>query len=288
MFDLESDYEKHSYGISSLAFGCFALALACAGAYHVVMLIALFDPGGRPAFLSSAWLGFGVSTGINLVCILGYYLVWHVSADAGWRRRSGMLIVMGMVDLGLWGIEYRPQIAKLLGFGEIAASQRHAWLLLQIGFGLGWVELMYVSGLAWSLLAHFHKLDHNPGDAIDKPAPVEYDWDSPVREMNIPYLNSMVGNGAMVLARAGMIEWIVLLVFFADWRHWPMNWLVANNMRHLFALLFLGLQAVYAIVLLKAAFLAFSASVFSRRKLRSLKIQETFPDALRSRSEEGF
>ncbi len=224
LFEFDPGVEqRRAYGFAKAGFSILSLALVTAGMRLCYEIWSIFH-FQQPAVPNRSWVDLGFSTFIDVSCLVGFYFLWKTSSDLIWRRRAGALVVMGLIDMGLWAVQYRRELATLIGYYDVPPPDKeYAWLRQQIAFGLGWFELIWTSGLAWSLLAHYHSLLKGEGLAKKSNAVID-DWEEPSRGFQIPYAESMLGNGSIVLARAGLVEWIIVCIMFSDWSHWPIKW----------------------------------------------------------------
>src|SRR4051794_11644024 len=147
--DQERDQQRRTYVICRLGFGVLSFALLLASFSSVVWLMRLFSLGGPiVAWIIRSPFWHWLDAPIVWGSLLGTYLLWGRWTDTGWQRRSGLLIVMGMVDAMLWLMEHGPELG--LRFSDVG----HEWLRGELGQALGWAEFALIASLAGDLMAH--------------------------------------------------------------------------------------------------------------------------------------
>ena len=85
---------------------------------------------------------------INWGSLLGVIMLWGRFDHAGWQRRVSLLLVMSLVDVGLWFLDN----GEALGIAE--GNFGHDWLLEHVGEALGWAEFALLAGLSCDYLEH--------------------------------------------------------------------------------------------------------------------------------------
>jgi hypothetical protein len=146
--DHEREKERQTYQLCRLGFGFLAFALLVACFDSFLTLPRLF--GGR-AFLpwllnSSLW--HWIDAPIVWLSLIGSYLLWGRWDASSWQRRSGLLVLMGIVDGVLWLIKHGAALG--LHPGDID----HHWLRENLGQALGWAEFALIASLSCEVMVH--------------------------------------------------------------------------------------------------------------------------------------
>ena len=184
--------------------------------------------------------------------LLGVALLCGRWPDLSWTRRSGLLLLMCLVDATLWALEHSAD----LGLGDGAVG--HEWFRRSLGTAIGWSEFALIASLAGDMAAHLGE-------------PQAIDFAKAVR--------SLATTGAMV--------WFMFFYFRTSWvpplwplreRPWDPNGL----------LLLLGWLVLCAILLVQVTGLTLLAGRCCGRSLREMAIEDRASDLLPSRSEEGW
>src|SRR5215218_8572169 len=108
--DQERDQQRRTYQICRLGFGLLSFALLLASFSRVVWLIRLFIGGQAVAWIIRSPFWHWLDTPVVWASLLATYLLWGRWPDSGWQRRSGLLIVMGMVDAILWFMDHAGEL----------------------------------------------------------------------------------------------------------------------------------------------------------------------------------
>ena len=159
--------------------------------------------------------------------LLGVTLLWGRFDHPGWQRRVGLLLVMSLVDAGLWFLDH----GAALGLAE--GDLGHDWLRGNVGQALGWAEFALMAGLSCDYLEHLG---------------VEYARES--------------GKSTRSMAATGAVVWLLLFCQRTDWSAgWP---LVPHRIRSIEEfLLFQASHLIWAITLIQVTSLAISAARMS-------------------------
>ena len=98
----EREQERQTYRLCRLGFAILSFALVIACLSTLLTLLALL--GGRPLvpLLQNSPLWKWVDAPIVWGSLVGTYLLWGRWDNPSWQRRSGLLVVMGVVDVVLW------------------------------------------------------------------------------------------------------------------------------------------------------------------------------------------
>jgi hypothetical protein len=142
------EQERLTYRLCRLGFGILSLALLVACASTLLTLPRIF--GGRgflPWLFNASWWPW-VDVPIVWGSLAGAYLLWGRWDDRDWQRRSGLLVLMCVVDAVLWLIEHGGDLGLRTGdFG-------HDWLRRNLGEALGWAEFALLASLACEVMVH--------------------------------------------------------------------------------------------------------------------------------------
>src|SRR5205085_2691349 len=112
--DWERDDFEHRtrYRLCRAGFGLSALGLALMSidsAFHLAVMLT-----GRQELLqlltSPAW-DWTVGVSITWSTLLGPYLLWGRWSEPHWQRRTGLLVVLNLIDVGYWVMRH----GKLFG-----------------------------------------------------------------------------------------------------------------------------------------------------------------------------
>ncbi len=191
---------------------------------------------------------WGIDPLIPLTGLVGAYLLWGRWKLPSWQRRTGLLLLMNAVDVGLWvvlradrlGLSVAPRVAEL------------EWFLTVVSIGLGFFELILTASLAADVSLH---LGHHS--------------------------EARGGGLAEALAGLGVIVWLLLATTQTRWSGWPPVFRPTHDYRVLLsALILLRLGATFLVTALCLA----TARYCREYRLR-LRHQQQMADPFRSRSE---
>jgi hypothetical protein len=248
MFDPERDQLRKTYQLCRLGFAIIAMALVLACFLSLLGLFSNFEPGLLMWVHEASWIQW-LNAPIVWGCLIGTTLLWGRWDIPSWQRRSGLLLVMGLVDVGLWFVDSGEMLG--LQIGEVG----HRWLRDHIGEALGWAEFTLLSSLSCDYLVHLG---------------VEH-----ARESD-KSIRSMAATGAMV--------WMLL---FCQQTNWGAGWpLQENHRRNVEGLLLHhGSMLIWTITLIQVAALVISAVRQTSRVLEEMDREDQDHDLLRSRSD---
>jgi hypothetical protein len=249
MFDQEREQLRKNYQLCRLGFGIVAvgLVLAC--------FEALLDMFGRlqPHFLLSlqatAWYEWLV-TPITWCTLIGVSLLRGSWDQTSWRRRSGLLLLMCLVDLGLWFFSRGESLG--LQFGDVG----HDWLRKHIGQALGWSEFALLASLSGVYLVHL---------GVEQAR----DSDKATRSMAV----------------TGAVLWMIL---FCQQTNWAAGWPLQRRrfMGLEWFLLSHGWTLIWTITLIQVTGLVISAARQSTHALEEMDREDQANDPFRSYSKE--
>jgi hypothetical protein len=248
MFDPERDQVRKTYQLCRMGFAIIAVALVLGCFDSVLALFGNFEPGLVIWLLQGAsWLEWLQAPGV-WCCLIGATLLWGRWEIPSWQRRSGLLLVMFMVDVGLWFVDS--------GLGLHVGQVERDWLRHHVGQALGWAEVTLLSSLSSDYLVHLG-IEH-------------------ARESD-KSIRSMAATGAMV--------WMLLFVQQTDWGGgWPLHERVrrigveGQLLRH-------GSLLIWTITLIQVTALVISAVRQTSRVLGEMDHEDQEHDLLRSPSD---
>ena len=241
--DFEREDLRRSYRLSGIGFSIYAFSLTVSSVLSVGMLYLIFT-GHNP--------DFGRVLGIdNFRFLFGGFRVWTRIAAAvflcsawrevEWRRRSGFLVVLTIVDVLLWAHEN----GQILGLASAPAS--HEVLSQCIYMALVWPKFGLIAGLAGDLTDH---VGTHHSDRLVK--------------------------AARRTASTGAVVWFFYFLEHIDWHGgWPLRWRPFTVNLLLFEL---GTMVISTICLLQTTMLCLRAGRAAGSSLREMSRQDTSID----------
>jgi hypothetical protein len=248
MMDLEREQLRKTYEVCRIGFGILSAALILASLTSLVPLLWHFYPGLCSRIVAAPWYRW-LDVPITWGSLLGVTLLWGLFDHPGWQRRVGLLLVMSLVDVGLWFLDHGVALGVAEGdFG-------HEWLRDHVGQALGWAEFALIAGLSCDYLEHLG---------------VEYARES--------------GKAARSMAATGAVLWLLLFCERTDWwAGWP---LMARPFRAIEEyLLFQASHLIWAITLLQVTALVISAARQSGHVLAEMRLEDEHDDPFQPRTE---
>ncbi len=121
MFDPERDQVRKTYQLCRLAFAINAIAYVIFSFTSLLDLFSNFEPGLRMWVHEAPWYPW-LNVPIVWCSLIGAILLWGRWDNPSWQRRSGLLLVMCLVDAGLWFVDSGEALG--LHFGDVG----HRWL----------------------------------------------------------------------------------------------------------------------------------------------------------------
>jgi hypothetical protein len=248
MFDPERDQIRKTYQLCRMGFAINAVGLIIACFTSVVGLFTNFEPGLFLWVHRASWFQW-LEAPMVWCMLIGTTLLWGRWDIPSWQRRSGLLLVMCLVDIGLWFVASGETLG--LHFGDIG----HRWLRAHVGEALGWAEFTLLSSLSCDYLVHLG---------------VEH-----ARESD-KSIRSMAATGAMV--------WMLL---FCQQTNWGQGWPLRPRPRFGVEALLLGhgSMLIWVITLIQVTALVISAVRQTSRVLEEMDREDQDHDLLRSRSD---
>jgi len=144
MFEFERDQIRKTYQLCRIGFFLLTIALLPACILSLLAMVGLL--GDRQLFnqiFDSPWTQwvYTVSVWGSLV---GAMMLWGRWDHKSWQRRTGLLLVMCLVDLVVWFMDR----------GENQAPGHPDWFRLNLGQALGWAEFALLASLSGDYLVH--------------------------------------------------------------------------------------------------------------------------------------
>jgi hypothetical protein len=144
MIDLEREQLRKIYQICRIGFFILAASLVPVCIITLLVMIGLLgDRGLLNWVIGSPWNEW-TSTLSVWGSLIGTMLLWGRWDHTSWQRRTGLLLVLSLVDLVSWFISH--------GQGDVPGP--HRWFLENLGEALGWAEFALLASLAGDYLVH--------------------------------------------------------------------------------------------------------------------------------------
>ncbi len=236
-----------------LGFSALGLALAIAGLMAVGLLLLLFSGQGRlPIFADFIRLADATEAAIVWTSLFGVCLLWGSWPDRDWQRRSGLLLLMCLVDALLWSLDHAAE----LGLSD--AKIGHDWFRHSLGAAIGWSEIALIASLSADLAAH-----------LGQPRAID------------------LGRATRSLATTGAMIWGLYFYSKTNWRGpvWPLRQVQGNLgsflLRH-------GVLVINAINLVQVTALSLLASRSCGQALREQAAEDQARESWVSPSERGW
>jgi hypothetical protein len=247
--DEERDTLRQTYLLCRLGFAILSLSLLLACSTWILELVALFGGQSIVITITNQWWWRWVGTPIAWGSLVGTYLLWGRWDDRGWQRRVGLLVVMCLVDVILWGLDLGDDL--VLRIGDVG----HSWLRANLGQALGWAEFALLASLASDAMAHL---------GVEQ-----------ARE---------AGRSTRSLAATGAFVWMLLFCQRTVWNQWPLQGHNINRSLETL-LLYLGSTMIWTITLIQVTALTIAATRETSRILTEMDLEDRRDDLFRSPSE---
>ena len=245
MIDLEREQLRKTYQLCRSGFAILSVALVIACLNSLLELFGNFNPH---LVLQASWYQW-IDLPIVWGSLIGTTLLWGRWEQVSWQRRSGLLLVMCLVDIALWFLDR----GEALGLRHPDIG--HRWLRMNIGLALGWAEFALLASLSCDYLVHL---------GVDQ-----------ARES---------GKSTRSMAATGAVIWILLFFEQTNWRAgWPLQGRAFHPLQTL--LLHHGWVLIWTITLIQVTALVISATRQSTLVLEEMQREDDDHDLLRSRSD---
>jgi hypothetical protein len=249
MIDLEREQLRRTYSLCRVGFAFLSIALAIACVTYLIELFANFNPHLAFRIIRSTWYQQWIDCPIVWASLIGTTLLWGRWEHTSWQRRTGLLLVMCLVDVALWFFDH----GDTFGRGNLEVG--HGWFRQNLGQALGWAEFALMASLSGDYLVHVG---------------VEQGSES--------------ARAARSMAATGAVIWMILFCEQTDWtKGWPLQ--PAPRPRFETLLLFHGMVLISTITVLQVTALVYSASRQSTQVLNEMQREDDAHDLLRSRSD---
>jgi hypothetical protein len=245
---MEFDREqlRRTYEVSRIGFWVLSVALALACVTSVMPLLAHLYPEFCLRVMKASWynsLGVPITWG----SLLGVTLLWGRFEHSGWQRRVGLLLLMSLVDAGLWLLDHGAAL------GITDGNVGHEWLRSNLGEALGWAEFALLAGLSCDYLEHLG---------------VEYARES--------------GKSTRSMAALGAVLWLLVFCQLTNWSAgWPLTARPIRSLEEL--LLHEATLLIWAITLIQVTALAISAAQRSGAVLAEMRLEDEADDPFQPR-----
>ncbi len=250
MDDLEREQLRKTYQLCRIGFGFTAAALLLATLASLTNILSMFNRQFILWISDKVWYQF-LDTPIVWFSLVGASLLWGRWHETTWQRRAGLLLIMSMIDVGLWFVASGEALG--LHGGEVG----HRWLRSHVGEALGWAEFALLSSLASGYLVHLGVEQARESDRSTR---------------------SLAASGAML--------WMLL---FCQRTHWGAGWPLQPRRINMLEgiLLYHGFHLIWTITVIQVTAMVISAIQHTNRVLREMDREDSAEDLFRSPSE-GF
>jgi hypothetical protein len=245
------EYERRTYSLCRIGFALLSFALVIASITTLVGMpfTILPRPVQRALVNSAVWRWS--DTPIVWTSLIGVYLLWGRWSEPSWLRRSGLLLLMSIVDLILWFLTHGEALGLRLGdFG-------HLWLRSMAGEAIGWAEFALTASLACDVLIH----------------------------LGVPRADE-TSRATRSLAGTGAVLWMLYVFQSTDWQVWPIEHIPIRRLETL--LLMFGWNMVWMIALIQVSALTIAATRQCTQVIAEMDAQDAHHDLLKLPSEQAF
>ncbi len=145
MFELERDQIRKTYQLCRVGFLLLTIALVPACIHSLLIMVVALQGDWQllQRIHNSPW-----SQWMDTACVwgslAGAMMLWGRWDHKSWQRRSGLLLVMCIVDLVVWFMDQ----------GENQGAGQHDWFRSNLGQALGWAEFALMASLSGDYLVH--------------------------------------------------------------------------------------------------------------------------------------
>jgi hypothetical protein len=249
--DPEREKERQTYQLCRLGFAILSIALAVACLIRVLALPSEFGVGPFLPGLKESRFWHWSDVPVVWGCLFGWYLLWGRWENPSWQRRAGLLLVMGLVDVVLWGLDHGPDFG--LAVDDLVG---HEWLRYSLGSALGWAEFALIAGLSCEVMVHL---------GVEAAAET--------------------GMATRALVATGAVIWMADFCLQTDWRSWPLEFRGVRSPEAV--LLRMGTSMIWTVALIQVTALSFAATRQCGEVLADMDREEKANDPLRSASEDA-
>lgn len=144
MIEYERDQIRKTYQLCRIGFFLLTISLVPACILSLLAMVGLL--GDQQLFnriVDSPWTQW-VSTLSVWGSLAGAMMLWGRWDHKSWQRRTGLLLVMCMIDMVVWFMDR----------GENQAPGQPDWFRSNLGQALGWAEFALMSSLSGDYLVH--------------------------------------------------------------------------------------------------------------------------------------
>ena len=247
----EREQERKTYRLCQLGFGLLAGVLTFVCLLELVSIPGFFIDRRFLAGLFNSPLVRWSDTGIVFGSLTGFYLLVGRWQTTSWQRRTGLLVVMGIIDAVLWTVQHGEELG--LRMGDVG----HVWFRSNLGHALGWAELALLASVASEVLVHLGVTQA-----------------------------SEAGRATRSLAASGATIWMLFFFLSTDRRAgWP---LIPLPPRQETVLLEIGTNLIYLVILIQVTALTIAATRRCGLTMKEIDQEDRENDPLRSESDKDY
>ena len=134
MIDLEREHLRKTYQICRIGFSILTAALVPACLHSLLLMIGALLHDRNLLILVHKIANSPCKEWIETLSVwgslIGTMLLWGRWDHKSWQRRTGLLLVLSLIDLVSWFVEH----------GKGNDPELHAWFRENLGEALGWAE----------------------------------------------------------------------------------------------------------------------------------------------------
>ena len=234
-----------------LGFAVLGGGLIVASLFTLGWLLA-FMTGQRALLLTILGWEFPQQTVVVFSTLVGAFLLCGAWPDEGWRRRSGVMLMLFLGDLVLWSVDHATRL------GLVDTPFGHDYFRNALGQAIGWWEFALIASLGSRMAAHLGE-----SRAVD------------------------LGRAVRSLNLVGAVVWFAYFFIHTDWTTplWPLRERPLNLEVFYLHLIATFLQAT---VLVQVTMLTFFAAKTCGRADRARRVEHAADESFVSRSEAGW
>jgi len=241
-------FRRLGLGFSSLALGLIIASFSTIA----TLLIFLSGPGHLALWKAFRQWELIEETAVVWSTLIGVALLWGPWPDREWLRRSGLLLMMCLVDVVLWSLDH----AVDLGLSEVKVG--HEWFRQSLGQAIGWSEFALIASLAGDMASR-----------LGQPQALDF------------------GRAARSLSTTGAMVWAMFFYSRTNWDppFWPLREVPLNRST---LLLMLGSGVLVAVNLVQVTALSLMAGRACGAELRRLAAEDREQGRFHFPSEAGW